>query len=197
MPTALSTLLPLMNAPRCPQPRLLQALRNACRAFCRDTEVWREILTSFPTVADQAAYTVATGQSDTLFIRLFSVKVDGAFVHDSEWTFSEAGVLSFRNAPRVAGLPIVCHAVLTPTILCNTVADKIVARWGEYLAAGAEFTVKSDKGTELDPHPWFDPNGAALARVRYDEGVGKAKMEVFDAMQSGNTFIKPYGGIWR
>jgi hypothetical protein len=152
-------------------------------------------LAAFDTVADQADYTLATGVSDTLFVRVWLVKVDGAPYGEHRWKLSPDGVLTFDPAPtRVQ--PVVVSAVLTPTLLCNTVADFLVNRFGEYIVAGAEFNLKSDKGSEADPNPFYDPSGAMLARDRYFKGVGIAKAEVASAGQSGLKHIVPLGGIW-
>lgn len=196
MAIALTTLLPLMNVARCPQARMVQALRNACRDFCRDTEVWRETLASFNTVVNQAAYTLATGHANTIFIRVPVITVDGVPYNERNYTVSPDGVLVFDPAPN-AIRAVAAEAVLMPTLLCNSVADKLVNRFGEYIAAGAEFILKADKGTETDPHPWFDPNGAVVARTRFEKGVGVAKAEIFTDRQSGLKNIQPIGGIWR
>lgn len=195
MSTTLSTLLPLINVPRAPQPLLVQALRNACRRFCRDTESWRVKLASFDTVIGQADYTLSTGFSDTLFLRVFSVKVSGLQYHETLWSVSAEGVLTFRNSPNKID-PVEVEAVLLPTTLCNEIANYLVDRWGEYIAAGAEAWVKSDRGSEQDPHPWFDPGGAEKSERKYLIGVGEAKAELFSGRQSGLSHIQVMGGIW-
>lgn len=184
-----------MNVPRAPQPLLVQALRNACRRFCRDTESWRVKLVSFDTAIGQADYTLATGFADTLFLRVFTVKVSGLLLHESLWSVSAEGVLTFRHPP-VRVNPVIVEAVLIPTLLCATVSSHLVDRWGEYIAAGAEFELKADRGADQDPHPWFDQTGAAMARDKYLRGVGEAKAELFSGRQSGLSHIQVMGGIW-
>jgi hypothetical protein len=192
MPTALSTLLPLINIPRCPHTRQVHALRNAARKFCRDTEVWRENIPEFDTVPDQADYVLDPGAGNA-FIRVYIVKRDGMGLSECLWAMSGDNTLILKPAPKAVH-KIVATAVLMPHILTSTLPDVLVGRWGEYIIAGAMFELKADKGSEADPLPWFDPSGAVIARERYYEGVGAAKMEVFSRMQSGLSHIITFGG---
>jgi hypothetical protein len=276
MSTALSTLLPLMYIPKCPEPLRLQALRNACRQFCRDTEWWREEVTadwlganglvsievsgsSFTeangTYAQQSellsgniyylktgtgyhivgnssdgyallngispnpsatyfngtsadtpwlstwsdaggGYTVPTfaliqnyltdDYPNTQIIRTQWVKVDDSVQNECKWSVDNDGVLTFDPALPATADVIKTKIILMPTITAASVDSHLVSRFGEAIAAGAEFNLKVHMGSEQDPTPWYDPKGAALARERYLDGVGEAKMEVYSEMQSGN-----------
>ena len=191
MAKALSTLLPLMSVPRCPQPKMLQALRAGCRQFCRDTEMWRETLTGVSTVADQSDYTLTLGYDDVLLLRVFRVEIDGIEQDESHWAVSEDNILTLSPPPAIADKTITAYAVLMPSILCNSVADRIIDRWGEGIAARAEFSLKTDKGSEIDPNPWYDPQTAGIALNTYNDVVGEAKAELFSQMQSGQKRILP------
>jgi hypothetical protein len=183
MSTALSTLLPLIHIPRCPDSLQLQALRNACRQFCRDTEWWREEVT------DDQTNPLNNGYADTQIIRTQWVKVDDNLKHEAHWTVSNAGILTFDPALSATADVIKAKVVLMPTITATSADDFLVSRFGQAIAAGAKFNLKSDKGSERDPTPWYDPSGAALAREEYRDGVELAKMEVYSEMQSGNKQI--------
>jgi len=187
--TALSTLLPLMSLPHCLEPIQLQALRLACRRFCDDTGVWTEDLTSFVTVASQAAYTLTPGYSNVVIRRVTNVEVDGGNWLEDRWSVSPAGVLTFDPAPTVGDLDVVVTVVYAPEPDCTLVVDWLASRWGWVIAAGAEAHLKRDPGRANDPVPWSDPTSAAVAEQRYQEGVGEAKMEVFTARQSGHKGV--------
>jgi hypothetical protein len=187
--TALSTLLPLMSVSHCPSPVQLQALRLAFRRFCDDTGVWTEDLTTFDTVADQAAYTLTAGYSNVVIRRVTKVTVDDADQLEDAWSLSPAGVLTFDTAPTVAGLDVVVTVVYSPETDCTLAVDWLVARWGWVIAAGAEAHLKSDPGRANDPNPWADTASAAVAEERYRSGVFEAKMEMYTARQSGHMGV--------
>jgi hypothetical protein len=180
MSTALSTLLPLMYIPKCPEPLRLQALRNACRQFCRDTEWWREEVT------DDQTNPLNNDYPNTQIIRTQWVKVDDSVQNECKWSVDNDGVLTFDPALPATADVIKTKIILMPTITAASVDSHLVSRFGEAIAAGAEFNLKVHMGSEQDPTPWYDPKGAALARERYLDGVGEAKMEVYSEMQSGN-----------
>ena len=195
MAKELSTLLPLMQIPRCPQPAMLQALRNACRCFCRDTEIWRLTLDDFNTVEDQADYELDLVFESVLLIRVSGVEVDSIPQSEDRWRVSTDATLTLDPAPNADDKVVSVAVVLLPAITCNEVADFLVDRWGEAIAAKAAFDLKTDKGSKEDPVPWYDPESAGLWLKRYNDGVGDAKAEVFSQMQSGEQIlqINPWG----
>lgn len=283
MATELSTLLPLIHIPRCPEALRLQALRNACRRFCRDTEWWRAEVTAdwlganalqyllvagagttaingyyvedatqingkasythsdgtyyiswdgerwnitdndmgdfYPSSSDVDTPDLASGWTsdlgdeptptvtspaeplnwaypNTQIIRVPWVKVDDREQPEYAWSVSNEGVLTFDPPLPAAADVIEAQIILMPTITATSVDDQLVNRFGEVIAKGAEFELKSDRGSELDPNQWFDPSGAALAREAYRDGVETAKLEVYSSMQSGDKQIDLMRGIW-
>ena len=282
MATALSTLLPLIHIPRCPEPLKLQALRNACRQFCRESEWWEEEVTadwlgvnglvsievsgsSFTeangtyvqqsellsgdiyylktgtgyhivgnssngydllngispnpsatyfngTSADTpwlstwsdagGGYTVPTfaliqnyltdDYPNTQIIRTQWVKVDDSIQRECDWTVDHDGILTFDPALTSTADVIKAKIILMPTITAASVDDTLVSRWAETIAYGAEFHLKSNKGSEQDPTPWYDPEGAMMARQLYRDGVTDAKAEKFLKRKSGNRHATPY-----
>lgn len=287
MATNLSTLLPLVNIPRCPEPVIQQALRNACREFCRETEWWRAEVTAdwlganavtsllvsgsgnsflneewiisgvnsdrftysnlfggykiawnlgFPkwyiqndagtqvywiSSSDVQTPDLATGWisggSGTLpaptikvydkpltysypnaqIIRTRWVSVDGRVQQQDQWSVSHDGVLTFDPELPDSADVVEAEIVLMPTITANSVDDLLVERFGEYIAAGARFMLKADKGSEVDPNPWYDPNGAMLARDLNMEGVGNAKAEIYTKRKSGNRTVFRGRSYWK
>ncbi len=188
MAESLSTLLPLMQLPRCPDNTMLAALRTSCRQFCRDTEIWREILDEAVTVADQSEYTLDFGYDDALLIRVTGVEIDSVPQHG--WTVTTAGVLTLANAPIEDDLEMSVYVVLMPTLFCSEVAEELVTRWGGTIAAGAAAQLKADPGSRTDPVPWYDPSGAGLKQMTYETGVGEAKAELFMELQAPNQMVE-------
>ena len=188
--TLLSTLLPDVVAPRCPEPVQLQALRLACRRFCNDTEIWAEKMTSIPSVADQADYTLTPGYDNVIIRRVRGVTADGASLLESCWSVSYQGVLTLDPAPTAAGIGVIPTVVYVPNPQCTAVVDWLVARWGDAIAAGAESQLKRDPGKSADPVPWYDQGGFAVAESRYQTGVSEALTEVFSSRQSGHQGVE-------
>lgn len=194
MSTPLSDLIPLLNVPRVPQALQLQALRNSCRKFCRDTEWWREDLASFDTVVDTADYALTNPNADTLLLRAYEVERDGIPLHECNWTF-DGTTLTFDPPPTEVAA-IVVKVVFLPEITCNSVSDSLVARFGEAIAAGARYELKRNMGAAQDPNPAYDPEGAALARQDFETGVWDARSEVYSQRESGDKMIDLRGGIF-
>jgi hypothetical protein len=134
--------------------------------------------------------------SDAQLIRVQWVTVDNA--DSPEWarTVSNDGLLTFDPALPASADVIKAEIVLMPTITANSVEDHLVSRFGETIAQGARYELKADKGSEVDPNPWYDPEGASLALRTYQGGVGDARLEVFSGRESGEKQVDLMGGIW-
>ena len=188
--TELSTLLPLMSVPRCPQALQLLALRLASRRFCEDTGMWTEDLTSFDTEADEADYELASDYDNVSIRRATKVTVDDVEMTEDTWELSASGVLTFDPAPTITELDVVVTVVYVPDVTCVEVVDWLITRWGEAIAAGAEAHLKREPGNTNDPNPWYDATSAAVAERRYQDGVGAAKLEIISARQSGQLGVE-------
>jgi len=190
----ISTLLPLLHIPRCPEPLVLQALRNACRRFCVETEIWSEPLTTIASVADQAAYALTIPHMDVYVKRVRFLKYDTKDLYESLWSFNvDSNVLTFEYAPVESGKDIECEVVYIPETIHTEVKDSLIQRWGYCIAEGAACELKKTPGSGNDPYTWFDPNGAQVAERNFMKGVSDAKLEVYAMNQSGNKTIEvPY-----
>lgn len=193
--TALSTLIPLVRVRRCPDNLILQELRNANRAFCNDTEIWREDLATITTVADQKEYTLTPAHTNTFIKRVTLVNVDAADLYEYEWSVSGDNVLTLEAAPIESGLDIIVSVVYVPTEASTTTQDWIADRYGMAIAKGAEARLKEDPISETDPVPWFDRMGADRAQDKYDDGVANAKSELLQGRQSGDVPVE-YPGFF-
>lgn len=181
---ALSTLLPLINLPRCPENLILQALREASRRFLTESEVWRENI-SFTTVTGQTSYTLTNSYSSLAFIRrVVSVQVGTAL---KGWTFARPTTLTFSSAPlgSVSGTAFV---VFVPVTVHSELPDWIIDVWGEAIAHCAAFLLKSDVGSKTDPHPWADIEGATTEKGKFDVFVQEARLDVMSKLPPASTF---------
>jgi len=183
--TALSTLTAFMNVPRCPEPIQLQALRQAALRFCIQSERWREDMTAFVTVADQEDYTLTVPYTDVRILRVTQVKVDDVVQLETKWSISESLVLTLDPAQTADDLDVVVSVVYVPDLLCASLVDWLVQRYGDVIAYGAESYLKVSTQVAGDPVPWADPQTGSIAEARFVNGVNEAKMEVFTSMQSG------------
>lgn len=186
--TALSTLLPLVQLPRCPQNIVLQALRRALRQFCMDTEVWRDELTQFASVADQADYDLTPEEDDVSIHRVILVELDEEELSEAYWSYAPDGTLTIDPKPTTAGTLDV-SVVYMPLLDCAEAADWLVSRWGEAIAAKAAGDLKIDPQSATDPVPWHDPTGAALMFSRYNDGVADAKKSLLVGGRSGEVAV--------
>ena len=183
---ALSTLLPLISLPRCPENTILQALREASRIFLTETEIWREEI-SFTTVTDQTNYTLTNSYSAIAFVwRIVSVEVE---TETDDWTFDRPTSLTFSSAPN-GGIASTALAVFVPTTLHAELPDWIINIWGIAIAHGATYLLKAKSGSNTDPLPWSDLNGAAIERNYFYSGINSAKLEVFSKRKSGDPGIQ-------
>ena len=263
----ISTLLPLLHIPRCPESLVLQALRNSFRRFCENTGRWYEKQDPILTVTGQKEYDieltpelqtasliVADGVNwtftvvghpfrvtDSIVIVSASGDYDGTYTIDSvpdantftianttvnadsdgqvRFTKSEVMILNsvsvkmgemtllhdgyeidvttnkltLARAPQKDGIEIVMTLAFIPITTVTEAPDWLFDRFGEVIANGAAAELKKTPGSQADPVPWYDPNGAALAERDYLRGQGQAKREVVLKSQSENRHLNvPY-----
>lgn len=177
-------------------PVIYAALRAMARQFMVDTEIWREELDAFPTVADQAAYPLALPTEGTdpdtvtynaTFKRALYVRLNSAIctLDPCRWTLRNDGVLTFKTAPATTDLPVVVGVVFTPNASCTQLPAALVARWGPAIAEGAIAYLLTQ-----DSQPWSNPNEGARRMQAYVYEVNNAKREVCTSCQSGELSIR-------
>lgn len=180
--TALSTLLPLINLPKCPDGLVSQALREASRRFLSESEVWREDI-AFTTVTGQTGYTLTLGYDFAYIKRIISVRTGDEL---KGWTFSRPATLTFSEAP-TGSISATARVVYVPNTIHTEVPDWIVAVWGEAIAHGARFLLKSDQGSKSDPSPWYDTEGAVIEKGKFDAAVQTARQEILSEIPPAST----------
>lgn len=196
--TQLSTLIPLVRVAGCPTNLMLQAIRQSCKQFLLDTEIWEETLADINTVADQADYTLTPAYSaNARFIRITKITINDSkrAIPECNWSLAKDNTLTFDPEPTVDDDLLKVTVVYTSTDLCAEVIDWILADYSQVISAGAEIELKSNPVDARNPVRWYDPNGFQMALAEYDRGVGRAKMGKLTQGKSGLKQINLYGAF--
>lgn len=192
-----NTLLPHVSPfiGRCPPNTQLYALRQAARQFLIDTEMLEETLADIASVADQKEYTLTSEYVSMGFKRVVAVYYhqDGAEydktgeVLPCDYSYDGNITLTMDPAPEQTDYDIQVTVIYEPTMSCVLYPDYIISRYGINIAAGALSFLRSDPIDPNEPAPWYSPEGARMAKDRYDDGVGDAKRLVVSKNQSGRV----------
>lgn len=173
---------PYLNG--CPSPVVNESLRRGLREFCRESEAWRETL-STTTVADQTEYTISsliTG--DGRIQRVREIRVSDNALHPSLYTVEDDRTLTFKNA--LAGSETMeVDVSLLPTERWDTIPDTLADEWGDAPKAWALAHLKAMPRT-----PWADPDGAQYWRDTYRGYVIQALGLGMDENHLGNVAVK-------
>lgn len=181
--THVVTLLPRITAslPGCPSPVRLMALRQAARDFCRETEVWREILTTTST-EDEDEYDLTDLHTwDALIERVRAVRLDSSTVDEGDYEVSEDGVLTFDTAPDADDYAIEADVVFLPLDECEDYPTWLIGKWSDAIQTKALMLLKA-----MPQKPWSDPKGAADLEREYVYQCGLAKVAVTMARKGGD-----------
>jgi len=181
-------------APYCggiPDLVLKQQLRLVAHDFCRQTEIWREDLAPFVTVADEAEYQLTPGY-DAVILRVRFVEIGDPTPDDpstegtySDYKVSETGLLTLVPAPTEDNLNVEVQVVLLPKEDCAAYPSWFLNRWGYAVVAGAIANIKLMSGK-----PWYDPNGAVMPGQRYMRAIGDAKRETYTSRRHGQLRVQ-------
>ena len=183
-------LLPLLTieAGGADQKFLKEALRLAGREFCRETEMWREIV-SFLTVVDVANYTISTplqtAWAKTDLYRVYYVEQEDIALDSTDYTLSVAGVLTFDPAPGATGDTVEAYCIVLPRRGCSNYPTWLLEQWTEGIIAGALWRLFSAKN-----RPWSDPDMAQQKYEEYRRIVGMAKAMMLAGRKTGNLKVQ-------
>jgi len=177
--------------PGVPDNLLLQALRNAVRQFCKNTEVWREDLPTISTTKDEDEYLIEDAHSyDATIKRILAVELDGGALLDSQYEFDPNGTFRLVSAPTADDLELDVTVVFMPSLAVADLPDWLLEKWGEAFAEGAKLILKSVPGSETKPTPWFDRLGAQDAASRLAAYETTAKNELLTDRRGGPAAIQ-------
>lgn len=195
----------LLEAPGVPNPVAINAIRNACFDFCRDS-LW---LTQ---VSDPAAYVQGTQTYDleppsgTKVVGVLHVVLDGTrtiypwsmeetVAARPNWQTAEGlvegflqqtpGSISLIQIPADSGTFVASLAV-APSRTATSVDDRVYDYHLESIKYGALWKLKSMIG-----QPWADPQGASLYEQRFLMMVNQATTERLRSNSRASMRVAP------
>lgn len=181
-----SDLLPLVvpELPGCPEPLILQSLRQAGRDLCGESEAWRDTI-EMNIVASQSDY-VLVPIWDAEIRRIIEVRVGGttsAEISPSLYEFTPStNTLTLDSEPSAALTDgLVVKVALVPTLFANELAGWFMERWNEGVVAGCKAMLMLMPGKKWTNQPLSQKylhdfaHSVALAR---HEIVGQSKRMV-------------------
>lgn len=181
----------LLECTGVPTPVAINALRNACFDFCRDSLLWNETQDKVPYVAGIAEYQLDPA-TDAQIVSVLSLNVDESYavypwVLDQvvaarpSWASTQGPVTGFVQpqpgtvvlvaVPDTTGyfIPTVAYA---PTRNAASVDERLFNQHLETIKYGALWKLKMMVG-----QPWADPSGATYYEGHFWMGVGAATIE--------------------
>ena len=181
----------LLEAPGVPNPVAINALRNSCYDFCRDSLLWNETQESIPIIAGTATYQLdaAMGAQIVAVLSLnineqYSVlpwPLDAVVAARPAWASASGPVKGFVQpqpdtvtliaVPDTAGyfVPTVAYA---PTRNATSVDERLYNQYLETIKYGALWKLKMMSG-----QPWADPASASYYEGHFWMGVGAATID--------------------
>lgn len=199
--TLFSRILPFVQG--CSEPMVRQAALDAAIRFCDQTNVMRETLDAFSTVANINSYDVDTPSTDLRLARILSVTVDGdkikgVFEEDVANLPDQIGKPTMFYTSRVASefqlhffpkpdakYRVLVTASFAPTISATTVEDDLVNYWHEGIVAGAISQL-----AKIPNMPFFNPDLANVKEQEFMRVCARAKTESYYGRVRGGTAMK-------
>lgn len=174
----------------CPDPVAEQALRDTIIAFCDETQVVHEALTSFNATAGTASYTLSAPSANEAISRVLDVSVDGRTIRpmpsaDAFGLQAQSGTPTWFHTTRVGSqlklvlyptpdkaATIIVDAALKPTRTATQVQDDLYDLWLDTLAAGTISRLASIPGQSFTDLPL-----AAVKQAEFISGLKKARID--------------------
>ena len=163
------------DLPGCEPGLILNALKEAGRDFCIQTEAWRVELAAMNVVASQVEYR-PTVKQDAAIHRVYSIEIDDVAVNLALVTLNADGrtiTLDTSIEPQESitnGL--IVSVVLRPYMSCAGYDEWFLDRYAETIKAGALSKLM------LQPKkPWSDPQRGMDYRMSYGNGLALARRE--------------------
>jgi len=156
-----------------PENIVLDKLRQAWEEMLAGSEVWREELTAFDAVEDQADYTLTP--SAGVVIRIIKVTLDGAELDPSEYKMTDTATLTFEedsvpSADSTDGIEV--EVAICPDINGTNGPAWVLNRMYKGLVAGARYYLyRQLRKPWTDPDPNF--NNRDAEKVIFDEYISK------------------------
>ena len=198
MPTR-SDILPLVRhwAKQCPDPMLLQAVREALQRFCMDSWYYQRTLRLGPRESSNDYVLAAGANAEIIAIKAVEYKgvpldpVDPSIVDVDRagsvryFMFTPPGLLSIYGAPPASEDPAIdVRLVLQPT--GEDVPEEIYRHFRQTIAYGALMRI-----LEMPEEPWSNPGLAQLYASRFLNGTLDAKHQQLRGHSPGPLTVRP------
>ena len=174
-----------------PHPVAVNAVRNACFDFCRQSLIWNEFQDDETYTAEVAEYQVVA-PADAQVVQILSIglsdgrtlypqSVDDIVAVRPQWRShvgtiecyvqSSPDTLRFVSIPDAGGTYTV-QAAYAPTRTASSVDDLLYNLYLESIKHGSLAKLKAMSG-----QPWSDPAGAAAHQQIFVQGISRAVTE--------------------
>lgn len=196
----LSRLLP--HVPACPEPLAQQAILDTAISFCEHTDVLREDLDLFYSIAGVSNYELDVPRNHQL-TRILSVTVDGRKI-DGLHEEQTSGLVAMSATPSAfftrrqnsnlelvlypkpdTRYDIVVHASLQPLRNTTQLADDLFNYWCQPIIDGALARI-----TKVPNEAFTDFNASLMYQNRYADGVNSARIEGYHGRIRGGSRVK-------
>ena len=161
--------------PRCPEPLVLEIVRDIAIDFCHETQLWQVDLDSQNIVQDEDTYELDGEQpSNTEIDAVVKVEVDDNEQNpETQYTVSKDLEVVFETAPGqdiTAGLDV--RVALKPSLSATTVDTQLFKDWYRTWAFGVMGTLMVMPGKA-----WSNPALGTEYLAKYRDGVIKGAVE--------------------
>ena len=181
----------MLDCAGAPEPVVINAVRNACFDFCRDSLWLNEFLPAVSTTAGVGSYTL-TPPTDTMIVSVLNLNYEelgllypqnfentvaarrdwASQLGTPQWFVQPApDVVTLVNIPDRDG-SFVAMVAFAPTRAATTVDAKVYNMHLETIKYGALWKLK-----QISNQPWSDPAGASAYAGMFWKGVNTAAME--------------------
>jgi len=146
------------------------ALRSAWREFFIESEVWREALTAFDAVEDQATYTLTPSSGEIK--RIIKVELDESEVYVGGYYLDGTNTLTFEedyvpSEDSTDGIEV--EVALAPAVDGTSGPAWVLNRWSDGLVAGAQAEL-----LRMRQRPWYDPDMYMIRLSDFRTAIGEA-----------------------
>lgn len=197
----------VMQAPHCPEPTALNAVRLTCIDFCRETLLWTYTSDPQDVYAGESLYDVEAPSGATPIVvtavwhkdrSLSAVGRSAQFLWSQDSPASQEGTPRFYTSPtpnqiELSPIPdtsdslaLTIVAAVQPTRTATSADEKIVTYWADALTAGALFRVYL-----IPNQPFTNAEQAKTRYAMYQQQLTRAKIAASKASTLTNLSVKP------
>ena len=149
---------------------VMDALRSAWRNLLFESEVWRENLTAFDAVEDQATYTLTPSAGEIK--RIIEVKYNDSEIYEGGYYLDGTNTLTFEedyipSEDLTDGYDV--EVALNPEIDATDGPTWILNRFSTGIVAGAQQELFGQSS-----RPWYDPSQYMIKRGEFETAIGDA-----------------------